>query len=111
MDCPHCGSNSYISRKRPTKLGYQQFHCKKCGKYYNERTGTPFNHLHYPTDVVLLAIFYYCRFKNSFVDVTEHMALRGFNISHETVRQWVLEIGTEAAIAIRARRKGKCGSE
>ena len=109
MDCPHCGSDKYTNRKRTTKLGYRQFYCKSCGKYYNERTGTPFNYLTYPTDVVLLAIFYYYRFKNSLVDVTEHMALRGFDISHETIRQWILEIGTAAAIAMRAKRKGQCG--
>jgi len=43
-------------------------------------------------------MMHYCRFKNSLVDVTEHMALHGFDISHETVRHWMLEIGIEAAI-------------
>jgi len=34
----------------------------------------------------LLIMFYYYHFKNSLVDVTEHMIFRGLSISHETGR-------------------------
>ena len=37
-----------------TALGYRTFRCQACGRGFNERSGTPFNHLQYPTDVVLL---------------------------------------------------------
>ena len=64
------------------------------GKISNERSGTAYNFVHYPTDVVLLVVFYYYHFKNSLVDMTEHMALRGFSIIHETVRLWSQQFGT-----------------
>ena len=46
---------------------------------FNKRTGTPYNFLEHPTDVVVLAVFYYYRFKNSLVDAVEHMALPGIH--------------------------------
>ena len=88
MNCPSCDSKRTLLLKLTTCLGYQQFRCRQCGKQFNERTGTPYNFLEYPTDVVVLAVFYYYRFKNSLVDVVEHMALRGIHLSHETVRFW-----------------------
>jgi len=32
------------------------FRCRACRRTYNERTGTPFNHLQVPTDVAVLAV-------------------------------------------------------
>jgi len=111
MKCVYCESKNTYELKKQTKLGYLQYHCRDCVSQYNERSGTAYNFLHYPTDVVLLVVFYYYRFKNSLVDVTEHMALRGFSISHETVRLWSQQFGTEAGIAFRARRRGQCGKK
>jgi transposase-like protein len=75
-----------LQLKQPTNLGYQQFHCRECSKQFNERTGTGYNFLEYPTDVVMLTVFYYYQFKNNLVDVVEHMALRSVHLGHETVR-------------------------
>jgi len=109
MNCPYCQSANIYLRKAKTTLGYACYQCKACFKYYNERTGTPFGFLQYPTDIVLLAVFYYYRYKNSLVDVTEHLTLRGFSISHETIRLWSQEIGTEIGLKFRYRRWGQCG--
>jgi hypothetical protein len=38
-----------------TVLGDRKFRCQVCKRLCNERTGTPFNFLEYPTDSVLLA--------------------------------------------------------
>ncbi len=111
MECPFCQSNNARLRNNKTQLGYCCYQCRDCSKYYNERTGTPFNFLQYPTDVVLLTVFLYYRYKNSLVDVTEHMALRGFSISHETVRLWSQTIGTELGIQFRHRRWKECGKK
>jgi transposase-like protein len=43
-------------RVRRTALGYRTFRCPACWRVFNERTGTPFNHLQYPTDLVLLVV-------------------------------------------------------
>ena len=52
--CPRCDSNQTSGRRRRTSLGYRSFACRACRSVFNERTSTPFNELHYPTDVVLL---------------------------------------------------------
>jgi transposase-like protein len=54
----------------------------------------------------MLTVFYYYRFKNSLVDVVEHMALCGVHLSHETVRLWSQRIGTDMALKMRSRRRG-----
>jgi transposase-like protein len=111
MDCPGCRSKKIFQLKRKTSLGYKLYRCLDCRKDFNERTGTVFNHLRYPTDVVLLAVFFYYRYKLSLIDVTEHMSLRGFSISDETVRLWSQAIGSDIGVKFRNRRKGKCGKD
>jgi putative transposase len=63
MNCPSCDSKRTLLLKLTTCLGYQQFRCRQCSKQFNERTGTPYNFLEYPTDVAVLAVFYYYRFR------------------------------------------------
>ena len=111
MDCPHCTSHKTTPLKTPTNLGYSQFRCGDCRRQFNERTGTPYNFLEYPTEVVMLTVFYYYHFKSSLVDVTKHMALRGIHLSHETVRLWSQKIGTEIALKFRQKRCGKSGKQ
>jgi len=71
MKCPTCSSINVLARKTKTKLGYRQFNCRSYRQYFNERTGTSFNFIHYPTDIVMLVIYHYTRYKLSLVDVTE----------------------------------------
>ncbi len=35
---------------------YRLFRCRPCRRTFNERTGTPFNHLQAPTDSALLVV-------------------------------------------------------
>lgn len=60
-----------------------------CGQRVNERTGTPFNDLRYPTDIMLLALPWHLRYKLSFRDVAELLLERGDAVTHETVRVWL----------------------
>ena len=69
MSCPHCLSTSTSKRKHRTSLGYRTFFCPGCGRRFNERTGSPFNDLQFPTDIVLLAVLWRLRYKLSFRDV------------------------------------------
>lgn len=111
MKCPKCKSKQTTPLKSTTGLGYKQFHCCDCTSQFNERTGTVYNFLEFPTDVVMLAVFYYYHFKSSLIDVTKHMALRGVSLSHETVRLWSQKIGADVALKFRSRRRGKCGKK
>jgi transposase-like protein len=69
-------------------LGYRIFRCRGCKRTYNERTGTPYNHLAYPTDVVLLVVRWRLQFKLSLRDLVRMFSERGITFTHETVRDW-----------------------
>ena len=88
MPCPHCLSTTSSRRKHRTSLGYRTFYCRDCDRRFNERTGSPFNDLQFPTDIVLLAVRWLLRYKLSFRDVAELLLQRGFEVSYETIRAW-----------------------
>ena len=109
MSCPHCHSTAVSGRRRRTALGYKTFACRACKRSFNERTGTPFNDLQFPTDVVLLAVLWRLRYKLSFRDVAELLLQRGFEVSHETVRAWEFRFAPLVSERLRARRHGQAG--
>ena len=69
MPCPHCESPATTKRQGQTSLGSRRFRCQACRRRFNERTGTPFNDLQYPTDVVLLAVLRRLRYPLRFRDI------------------------------------------
>ena len=105
MNCPHCESTATTRRKASTTLGYRRFNCRSCQRRFNERTGTPFNDLHYPTDVVLLAVLWRLRYKLSFRDVAEMLLQRGIETTHETIRTWEFRFAPLLAEQLRAKRR------
>ena len=111
MNCPYCKLNIHHELKKTTALGYKQCYCRHCDKQYNARTGTVFNFIQYRTEVVMLAVHYYYRFKNSLDDVVELMAMRGIHLSHQTVHNWTQTLGVELGLKLRERRKGKVGKK
>jgi hypothetical protein len=62
MPCPHCASTTTRERPARTQLGYRTFSCRTCRHSFNERTGTPFNHLMFPTDIVLQVVLWRLRY-------------------------------------------------
>ena len=84
----YCTSATTQEQAKHTSLGYQTFWCPACRRTYNERTGTPFNHLTVPTDVVFLVVLWRLRYKLSLRDLAEMFLDRGFVFTHETVRDW-----------------------
>jgi transposase-like protein len=106
MTCPRCGSTETSRRRRRTSLGYRTFGCQACGRVFNERTGTPFNDLQHPTDVVL----WRQRYKLGFRDVAELLLGRGFEVTHETVRAWESRFAPLLAERLRSKRRGRAGT-
>src|SRR5258708_27220914 len=88
MNCPYCVSSRTKQRCKKTSLGYQTYRCQQCQRAFHERTGTPFNYLEYPPDIVLLVIFSRLRSKLSLRDLAEMFLERGFVLTHETVRDF-----------------------
>ena len=70
---------------RTTPLGYRRFHCRACRRTYNERAGTPFTHLHMPTDMAAFMVLWRLRYKLSLRNVAEMLLTHGFALMHETV--------------------------
>jgi putative transposase len=57
----------------------------------------------FPAEVIGYAVYLYFRFPLSLRMVEEMLAVRGIEVSHETVRQWGLTFGREIANGIRRR--------
>ena len=99
MRCPHCESANTSERRERTELGYRRFRCHTCKREFNERTGTSFNHLQYPTDVVCLVVLWRVRYKLSLRDLPEMFLERGLVFTHEAVREWEAQLGPAGAFA------------
>ena len=110
IPCPHCSSNQITNLQRTTTLGYTVFYCKACHCTFNERTNTPFNFLEFPTDIVFQVLLCRLRYKLSYRDVAEFFWVRGFEFTHETVRNWEARFALIFADELRAKRKGTVGN-
>ena len=109
MNCPYCTATTTKKRSKKTKLGYTTFFCSHCRCTFNERTGTPFNFLAFPTDVVLLAVLWRLRYKLSLRDVAEMFLARGFTFTHEAIRDWETRFAPLIAEQLRNKRHGQAG--
>ena len=88
MKCSHCTSENTYQRHQKTHFDYYEYRCRDCVRQFNERTGTVDNFFTHRTEVVVLAVRYYYEFKTSLDDVVKLMAMRGIELSHQTVHNW-----------------------
>src|SRR5260370_38014056 len=109
MNCPHCTSAATKEQRKKTTLGYRTFRCSACRRTFNERTGTPFNFLEYPTDIVLLVVLWRLRYKLSLRDLAKLFLERGFAFTYEAVRDWEARFAPLIADQLRAKRRGQSG--
>jgi len=111
VPCPRCAATDAAAQPRRTALGYRTFHCRACRRLFNERTGTPFNHLQYPTDLVLLVVLWRLRYKLRLRDLAEMFLARGFAFSYEAVRDWEARFVPLLTARLRAKRRGQGGTK
>jgi putative transposase len=109
MRCPHCESADTVKRREHTELGYRRFRCRRCRREFNELTGTRFNHLQYPTDVVCLMVLWRVRYKLSLRDLPEMFLERGIVFTHEAVREWEAQLAPLLSETLRKHRRGRIG--
>ena len=109
MICPHRGSGTTSRRRRRTARGYRTFACRACRRVWNARTGTAFNDLHHPTDVVLLTVLWRLRYKLRFRAAVALLLQRGDAVTHETIRNWECRFAPLLADQLRAKRRGHAG--
>src|SRR5260370_11978632 len=109
MICPYCAVSTTRKGTKETALGYATFFCPTCRRTFNERTGTPFNYLEAPADVVFLVVLWRLRYKLSLRDVAEMFLERGFLFTHEKVRGLGGRCAPFLADHLRAKRGGHGG--
>jgi len=110
VPCPHCAATATVEQPRRTALGYRTFRCPIGRRVGNERTGTPYNYLQYPTDLVLLVVLWRLRYKLRLRNLAEMFLERGFVFSHETVRAWEARCAPLLTTRLRAKRRGMVGT-
>jgi len=106
MTCPHCESAATTACPQRTELGYRRFRCRTCQRGFNERTGTMYNRLQYPTEIVSLVVLWRVRYKLSLRDLAEMFLQRGIVFTHETVRNWEARLAPVLTELLRQRRRG-----
>lgn len=109
MTCPYCASTATTDRPDRTELGYRRFRCRDCKRVFNERTGTLFNRLQYPTDLVSLVVLWRFRYKLSLRNLAEMFLQRGLIFTHEAVREWESKLAPLLSETLRKRRHGAVG--
>src|SRR4051794_11108184 len=88
MKCPYCLFHATVRLAASTSLGYPTYCCSGCSHKFNERTGTPYNHLQFPTDVMLLVVLWRLRYiqgssMRARRDLAEMFLERGFEFNKE----------------------------
>jgi transposase-like protein len=109
MTCPHCATPRPYVLSQKTALGYHACRCRGCKRTYNERTGTAYKRLEYPTDVVLLVVRWRLQFKLSLRDLVPMFSERGITFTPETVRDWEERFAPLLTERLRAKRRGTAG--
>ena len=109
MNCPHCLSRQTRKLILTTDLGYVRYQCRSCLRHFNERTGTPFNFLELPTNIVFQVVLSRLLFKLSLRDLVQMFLIRGYEFTYETVRDWETRFASLLADQVRRKRKGKVG--
>ena len=111
MPCPHCADAETVEQRRRTALGYRTFRCARCRRAFHERTGTPDNHVQYPTDLVLLVVLWRLRYKLRLRDLAEVFLARGLVFSHEAARDREARFAPLLTDRLRAKRRGQGGTK
>ena len=74
-----------------------------------KRTGSLFNRVQYPPDVVCLVVLWRIRYKLSFRDLAEMFLDRGLVFTHEAVRKWEAKLAPRLSETLRTHRRGRIG--
>ncbi len=106
MECVACGSAATSERRDCTAQGYRRFRCRDCGRQFNERSGGVLNRTCLPSDIIALVVFFRLRYRLTLRDLSEILALRGIEVSHEAVRDWETKLLPVLGEALRERRHG-----
>ena len=106
MNCVGCSSGAVTERPNLTTQGYRRFRCRDCYKQFNERSAGVLNRASLPSDIIAFVVFCRLRYRLTLRDLSEIMLLRGFTVSHESIRRWESKLLPVMGEALRKRRYG-----
>jgi len=106
MNCVCCGSAAVTERPEVTARGYRRFRCRTCGRQFNERSGGVLNRTCLPSDIIAFVVFCRLRYRLTLRDLSEILALRRIEVSHEAVRDWEAKLLPIMGEELRKRRHG-----
>ncbi len=109
MTCPPCHSPQTSRLHGTTDLGYPVFRCRVCRRQCNERTGTPFHHWEFPTDIVLQVLCCRFRYHLRLRHRAELFLLRGFEFTPPAVPEGEARLAPFLAEQLRRQRQGPVG--
>ena len=109
MTYPRCQGRDIRKLSRTTDLGSVVYRCQGCRCPCNERTGTPFHFLEMPTDLVCPVVLFRLWFRLSWRDLVQMLLIRGYELSHETVRDGEARFAPKPPSLPSDHRKGKEG--
>ena len=93
-------------RPEVTARGYCRFRCRVCGRQFNERSAGVLNRTCLPSDIIAFVVFCRLRYRLTLRDLSEILALRGIEVSHEAVRDWEAKLLPIMGDELRKRRHG-----
>ena len=106
MNCICCGSSAVTERPEVTARGYRRFRCRTCGRQFNGRSAGVLNRTCMPCDVIAFVVFCRRHYRRTLRDLSEIMALRGIEVSHEAISDWETKLPPVMGDALRKRRHG-----
>src|SRR4029453_10980478 len=102
--CPSC-HGSATKRDGVDTFGRQRYHCRPCRRDFTTSSISAFSGYHWPPDVILMAVRWYCSLPLSAAQVVRLLAERHIDVTARTVLSWVQTFGSQLAATLRKHRQ------
>ena len=102
--CPTC-QHPATKRDGYDAAGRQRYHCRPCHRDFTAHSTSAFSRYHWPPDVILMAVRWYCSLPLSAAQVVRLLAERHIDVTARTVLNWTQTFGPQLAAALRKYRR------
>jgi hypothetical protein len=102
--CPSCQQPA-TKHDGYDAVGRQRYHCRPCHRDFTVYSSSVFSGYRWPSDVILMAVRWYCSLPLLADQVVGLLAERHIDVSARTVLNWVQTFGPQLAAALRMHRR------
>jgi transposase-like protein len=102
--CPDCQQLA-TKRNGYDAAGRQRCHCRPCRRDFTAHSTSAFSGYRWPSDVILMAVRWYCSLPLSAAQVMRLLAERNIDVAARPVLNWVQRFGPQLATALRPYRR------